>query len=239
MKRLIAGMTSVAVGLLSASQALAYTSKTTATPISVVSSGVTPTQALTTAVVTQGSGEPGTASTLTFDVAGNTYRDSERAIRVTVDTNLAANRILIYTNNLNGGAVPQCTLDTSLGNDCGGLIGVTDRSQVVPVLWGVEDANPDYIFGATVGDNEVFITDRAHVATYVDAVLSAATAAEKQKLDILAFRRCDDQTTAVANADNAGTGPDPQRYPQFFGDPGIANKDLCSASVSQVIIDPD
>src|SRR3989338_10795628 len=92
MRRFLAGCTSLAVALMPASQAFAYTQKTTATPISVVSSGVTPTQTLTTAVVTQNSGEPGTVSTLTFGTGGNTYRDSGRAIRVTVDTNLAANR---------------------------------------------------------------------------------------------------------------------------------------------------
>ena len=237
MRRFIAGCTSLAVGFLSASQALAYTSKTTATPISVVSSGVTPTQALTTAVVTQNSGEPGTASTLTFGTGGNTYRDSGRAIRVTVDTNLAANRILIYTNNGPATAVPQCALDTEKGNDCGGLIGVTDRTQVVPLLWAVEDANPDFNFGASPSDaigNEVFITDRAHVTTYVDAALSGASAAEKQKLDILAMKMCDGGAL-VANADNAGTPADPQRYPQLFGSPGVVNSDLCNAGADITI----
>src|SRR3989338_4379165 len=168
MRRFLAGCTSLAVALMPASQAFAYTQKTTATPISVVSSGVTPTQTLTTAVVTQNSGEPGTVSTLTFGTGGNTYRDSGRAIRVTVDTNLAANRILIYTNNGPATAVPQCSLNTELGNDCGGLIGVTDRSQVVPVLWAVEDANPDFNFGASPSDatgNAGDITDRAHRPT--------------------------------------------------------------------------
>ena len=244
MKRLIAGVSSLVLALMGPSQAYAYTSKTKAAAISVVASGVTPTQSLTSAVVLQNSGEPGTASTLTFGAGGNTYRDSGRAIRVDVNTNLAANRILFYTDNLAGGAVPavpQCSLDTELGNDCGGLIGVTDRSQVVPLLWAVEDANPDFNFGASPSDgigNEVYTTDRAHVTTYVDAALPLATAAEKQKLDTLAMKMCDGGAP-VANADNAGSATDPQRYPQFFGSPGVANSDLCSASVSQVVIDPD
>ena len=216
---------------------MAYTSKTTATAISVVTSGVTPTQSLTSTIVLQNTGDPGTASTLTFGVGGNNYRDSGRAIRVDVNTNLAANRILIYTNNGPITAVPQCGLNTELGNDCGGLIGVTDRNQVVPVLWGVEDANPDYNFGATIGDNETYITDRAHVTTYVNAVLPLATAAEQQKLDTLSMKRCDDNTP-VANADNSGSPTDPQRYPQLFGSPGIVDSDLCNNG-GAISIDPN
>jgi hypothetical protein len=33
----------------------------------------------------------------------------------------------------------------------------------------------------------------------------------------------------VANADNAGTADDPERYPQLFGNPGVFNSDLCNA----------
>jgi len=227
MKRVLASVCSLGLVFAVAGQAEAYESKTVATPITVTSSGVTPTQTLTANVVLQNTGSPGTAAALTWGVGGNDFRDSDRAIRVDVDTNLAANRILIYTDNLDGGAVPQAQLDTSLGNDGGGLVGVTDSTQIVPVLWGVEDANPDYNFGGTVGDNEVFITDRAHVATYVDAVLGGASAAEKQKLDTLAMKRCDNDAP-VANADNAGTAEDPERYPQLFGDPGVFDSDLCN-----------
>lgn len=235
MKRLIAGVTSLAVALMPAGQALAYTSKTKAAAISVVSSGVAPTQSLTSSIVLQGSNnDTGTASTLTFGAGGNTYRDSGRAIKVDVNTNLAANRILIYTDNLVAAAVPQCNLNTELGNDCGGLIGVTDKSQVVPMLWGVEEVNVDYTFGSTVGDNEVFITDRAHVTTYVDAALPGASVAEKQKLDTLALKRCD-TGASVTNADNAGTLADPERYPQLFGSPGVSDSDLCNGGLDITI----
>ena len=175
---------------------------------------------------------------MTFGAGGNTYRDSQRAIRVDVNTNLAANRILFYTNNGPLTAVPQCALNTELGNDCGGLIGVIDKTQVVPLLWAVEDTNtPDFNFGASPSDaigNEVYITDRAHVTTYVDAVLGGASVAEKEKLDILAMKMCDGGAP-VANADNAGTPADPQRYPQLFGSPGIVNSDLCNAGADITI----
>ena len=86
--------------------------------------------------------------------------------------------------------------------------------------------------------SDLYLTDRAHVTTYVDAVIPLALVAEKQKLDTMAIKRCDNDA-AVANADNAGTQQDPQRYPQLFGSPGIANSDLCNASVSSVTIDPN
>src|SRR3989338_6828368 len=120
MKRLIAGVSSLALALMGPSQAYAYSSKTKAAAISVVSSGVTPTQALTTAVVLQNTGEPGTGATLTLGGGDNTYRHSARAIRVDVNTNLAANRILFYADNLPVTAVPQCAPNTELGNDWGG-----------------------------------------------------------------------------------------------------------------------
>src|SRR3989338_1949107 len=120
MKRLIAGITSLAVGLLSASPALAYTSRQTST-ISITGSGVTESTTFSTAVVSQGTAD--TPASLSFGSGGNAFRDSGEAIKVTVSTNLAANRVIIYTDNLNAAAVPQAAVNTALGNDGGGLVG--------------------------------------------------------------------------------------------------------------------
>jgi len=203
--------------------------------VSVTASGVTDNSVLQPIQVVQ-QGTADVAGTLTFGAGGNTFRDSGVALKVDGSSNAAANRLIIYTNNLSGGAIPQAALDTSLGNDGGGLVGVTDKSKIVPLLWVIKDTNVDHVFtSATIGDDEVYVTDRAHVATYVDAVLAGQPASEKQKLDTLAMKRCDNGTP-VANPDNAGTSADPERYPQFFGSPGIADSDLCSAAASPVTI---
>lgn len=207
--------------------------------VSVTGSGVTATQGMTLEHVTQGTGDPGTVvPALSFGVGSNDFRDSGESIRIEVDTNLAGNRIIIYTDNLNGAiADPQAQVDTSTGIDGGGLVGVSDPKVTVPLLWALQDSNAtNYAFASgIVGDDEIYVTDRAHVATFVDGVLAGASAADKQALDTLPMRRCDD-ASVVANPDNAGTQADPQRYPQFFGAPGIFNSDLCSGAVSAVTI---
>jgi len=234
MKRILVALIGAAAVFSLTVGAEAFTSKQ-ARSVSVTASGVTDTSVLQPLQVVQ-QGTADVAGTLTFGVGGNNFRDSGVALKVDGASNAAANRLIIYTNNLSATASPQAALDTGLGNDGGGLVGVTDRSKIVPLLWVIKDTNVDHVFtSATIGDDEIYITDRAHVATYVDAVLAGASAAEKQKLDTLAMKRCDDGT-AVPNPDNAGTALDPERYPQFFGSPGIVNSDLCSASAVAVTI---
>lgn len=239
MRQLVASIVASAMLCSLSSPLFAYTSQGKAT-ISITGSGVTPTQAMTTTIVAQGTGDPGTPTTLSFGSGVNDFRDSGESIRIDVNTNLAGNRIIIYTDNLNATAVPQAQVDTSLGNDGGGLVGVTDRRFIVPMLWALQDSNAtNYAFTtATVGDDEIYITDRAHVATYVDAALgTAASSTDKQTLDTLAMKRCD-TGAAVPNADNTGAAGDPQRYPQFFGSPGVFDSDLCSGALSAVTITP-
>ncbi len=238
-KSSLCSVLAAAMSLTLAGRVDAFTSKTKAAPLAVTGSGVTPSQSLTVSIVNQGSGVPGTAGTLSFGAGGNTFRDSGEALKVDVNTNLAANRIIIYTDNLNAAASPKYCDDTSKGNDGGGLVGVTDCKVTVPMLWALPSSNPsgniDYVFTtATIGDDEVFITDLAHVATFVDAALGVgAPAAEKQKLDILAMKNCA-TGVVVANPDNAGTPADPERYPQFFGASGAEN-DLCNAGAAITI----
>jgi len=208
MRWVIAGICSVAVLFATAGQAEAFTSRQKST-LSVAASGVTEATTLATTVVSQGTAD--LPATLTFGTGTNAFRDSGEAVKLTVTTNLAANRVIIYTDNLNALANPQAQIDTATGIDGGGLVGVTDRAQIVPLLWVVADTNIDYTFTtATIGDDEIFITDRAHVATFT-TVGSA--------LDNQAMKRCADNVS-VPNALNNGL------YPQFFGGPGV-NQDLC------------
>jgi hypothetical protein len=170
---------------------------------------VTESTTFSTAIVAQGTAD--TPATLSFGAGGNAFRDSGEAIKVNVSTNLAANRVIVYTDNLNATASPQAALDTSKGNDGGGLVGVSDRGQIVPMLWVIKDTNLDHVFtAATVGDDEIYITDLAHVATYVTA---------GSTLDNQAMKRCAD-SVSVPNATGDGL------YPQFFGGPSV-NQDLC------------
>ncbi len=208
MKRILAAVLGAATVFSLTVGAEAFTSKQKST-ISVTASGVTESTTFSTAIVLQGTAD--TPATLSFGAGGNTFRDSGEAIRVNVNTNLAANRVIVYTDNLNAAAVPQAALNTALGNDGGGLVGVTDRSQIVPMLWTVEDTNVDHVFTtAIIGDDEIFITDRAHVATYTTA---------GSALDNQAMKRCAD-LVSVPNTTGDGL------YPQFFGGPAV-NQDLC------------
>lgn len=216
MRRIFMAVLGAAAVCSLAVTAEAFTSKQKST-ISVTASGVTESTTFSTAIVAQGTAD--TPATLSFGAGGNTFRDAGEAIKVTVNTNLAANRVIIYTDNLNAAAVPQAALDTSLGNDGGGLVGVTDRSQTVPMLWVVADTNVDHAFTtATIGDDEIFITDRAHVATFTPV---------GSVLDNQAMKRCAD-LVSVPNA--AGDG----LYPQFFGGPAV-NQDLCDQTTGATI----
>ncbi len=237
MKKLIVlGIIALAGVVMTAARAEAFTSKTViTTPISVSSSGVTATQTLTATVVQQNTADvPGTVS---FGTGGNTFRDSGAALKVTVDTNLAAYRIIIYTSNLATAASPKFCENTALGNDGGGLVGVTDCKETVPMVWAISltgvTATPDpkvftgtssnlidYSFTANPSGpgatNAVFITDRAHVATFTT---------KNSTLDNQLMKNCVGGTlnpttkvctggTAVTNT--AGDG----LYPQFFGTAG-------------------
>lgn len=217
MKRMLATVLGAAAVFSLAAGADAYTPKLKST-ISVTASGVTESTTFSTAIVAQGTAD--TAATLSFGTGGNAFRDSGEAIKVNVSTNLAANRVIVYTDNLNATASPQASLNTALGNDGGGLVGVTDRGQIVPMLWVIKDTNLDHVFTtATVGDDEIYITDRAHVATYVVPVGST--------LDNQAMKRCAD-SVSVPNTPSDGL------YPQFFGGPSV-NQDLCDQTSGDAI----
>lgn len=208
MKRSTVGVLGLTVALCIPSQAQAFTSKAKST-VSVTASGVTESTTFSVAVVAQGTAD--TPATLGFGTGGNAFRDSGEALKVTVSTNLAANRVIVYTDNLSGTANPQAQIDTALGIDGGGLVGVTDRTQIVPLLWVVKDTNVDHGFTtAAIGDDEIFVTDLAHVATFTTV---------NSTLDNQAMKRCADNVS-VTNATGNGL------YPQFFGGPG-QNADLC------------
>ena len=225
------------------SAADAFTPKQKST-IAVSSSGVTESTTFdATQIVVQGPGDvPGS---LGFGAGGNIFRDSNVAVKVAVNTNLAANRIIIYTENLStalGPTDPKFCDDTAKGNDGGGLVGLSDCKITVPMVWAVLDANANYSFtevpdpgvGAT---NAVFVTDRAHVVDFVESVLGAgAAASEKQKLDVLQMKR-GATGPIVPNPDNAGTFNDPQVFPHFFGTTG-QDSDLYSAEPAAVTLIP-
>lgn len=230
MKRSLLGLCSFAVVISLSSQAHAFTSKGKST-LSIGASGVTESTTFTTAVVTQGTADPGTAATLTFGPGGNTFRDSGEAIRVDVNTNTAGNKVIIYTDNLAGTAVPQAQINTGTGIDGGGLVGVTDKTQTVPLLWVVKDTNtPDFVFTtATIGDDETFIVDRAHVRTFVQVVPGQV---KNGTLDNMLLKTCDPLATPpipVTNIANDGL------YTQYFGAVG-QNLDVCSNEVAAVVI---
>lgn len=200
------------IPFLLAGQVEAFTSKQKST-ISVSASGVTESTSFSTAVVAQGTAD--TPATLGFGSGGNEFRDSGEAVKVTVSTNVAGNRVIIYTNNLAATANPKACLDTGTGIDGGGLVGATDCAQIVPLLWVIADTNVDHAFTTgTVGDDEIFITDRAHVASFTTV---------GSGLDNQAMVLCRDPATPVANTLNNGL------YPQLFGSPGL-NEDLCNAA---------
>lgn len=228
MKRILIALLGAAAVFSLTVHAEAFTSKAKST-ISVSASGVTDSSSLAPiAVVAQGTAD--TPATLGFGTGGNAFRDSDEALKITVSSNAAGNRLIIYTDNLSGTASPQAAIDTGTGNDAGGLIGVSDHSLNVPVLWALNQTNTNYGFTtATIGDDEVYVTDRAHVRTYVTAVPGQA---KNGVLDNLATKMCDATVTppvSVTNTSNDGL------YPQYFGAPG-QNLDVCSNAGSPVVI---
>ncbi len=237
MKRYLAWSLSLAVCFAMASRAAAFTSQGASSTVSVSASGVSPTKTLSTQIVQQNTADVPT--TLSFGSAGNTFRDSNAAIKLSVDTNLALNRVIIYTSNLGTTASPKFCDNTALGNDGGGLVGVTDCKQTVPLVWALgvtgitatpdplvftgTSANVDYVFAAnpapTPGaSNGVFVTDLAHVATFTT---------KGGTLDNQAMKRCSD---SVSVPNTAGDG----LYPQFFGASGV-DRDLCDQTTGTKI----
>lgn len=246
MKRTItlAAAAAICAGLV-AGEADAYTSKSKRS-VPITQSGV---QELTTfanpVVVLQGS-PTDAGSAISFGTGSDqALRDSGASVKIDLKTNLAANRLLIYTSNSIATATPKACLATGEGNDGGGLVGINVGQQTqnckktVPLVWGLTDTNTNYDFtqvaspgyGAT---NGVLVVDTAHVATYVDAILSGASAQEKQKLDILKMKNCDSGALAVNN-DESGDADHPQVFPSYFGGPGLS-EDLCSAETARVTI---
>jgi hypothetical protein len=188
-------------------------------------------------VVTQGV-SPDVTTTLGFNAGGNVFRDSEEAIKVDGTANSAGNRLIIYTDNSSATASPQfaptATGGPDDGIDGGGLVGVTDRSLTVPLLWVVQDANSGHTFTtATVGDDEIFVTDRAHVRSFTPRLLGGAEDPAFSALDTAGMAFC------VVGGQPAGTlspspNPDDGIYPQYFGSPNVGttvfNHDLCATA---------
>ncbi len=227
MRRFAVEVLSVAIICSLADPAFAFTSKGVQT-VSVSASGVTDTTSLSAIqVVTQGTAD--TPTTLTFGTSGNTFRNSGAALKIDLTSNAAGNRLIIYTNNLSGSAVPQAQLDTGAGIDGGGLVGTTDKSQIVPLLWAMEQTNVAHNFGSTVGDDEVFVTDKAHVRTFITVVPGQA---KNGTLDNMLLKMCDATATPPippTNIVNDGL------YTQYFGAVG-QNLDVCSNEAGLVTI---
>ena len=227
MRRFAVEALSVAIICSLADPAFAFTSKGMQT-VSVSASGVADTTLLSpVVVVAQGTAD--TPATLGFGTGGNTFRNSGDALKIDLTSNAAGNRLIIYTDNLSGSANPQAQLNTGTGIDGGGLVGVTDKSQIVPLLWALEQTNAAHNFGATVGDDEVFVTDKAHVRTFVTVVPGQTMGGT---LDNMALKMCDAAATQpipVANIPNDGL------YTQYFGIGG-QNRDVCSNEAGPVTI---
>lgn len=229
-----------AVGFSLTGQAQAFTLKGTTRSVSVSASGVAESATLDPViVVVQGTAD--TPATLGFGTGNpNDLVDSEKSLRINVTTNVAGNRVIIFTNNLSATANPPpnptfCD-DTAKGIDGGGLVGVgtpDNCKRTVPVIWAVADTNVDYVFArhdspppALGADNGVFMTDRAHVRTFTG---------KSSALDNVATKFCDAAAThAVPPTNTTGDG----LYPQYFGDVG-KNLDICRISDGTKIVEAE
>lgn len=217
-RKSLAGLVSIAmVSMLVAPSAYAYNSEGSVTlgGGGSVSANVT----FNAIMVAQGT-DPAAAATLDFGSGGNAFRDSEEAVEITVDTNVAGNLVIIYTSNSAAGASPQYTGDPATGQDGGGLVGVSDSSQTVPMAWIMNDDNDDAVFDGTLdGTGETFFTDAAHSATFTTV---------NGTLDNQAMENCA-TNTPVTNTPGDGL------YPQFFGADGLVSQDLCAAGTDNVV----
>lgn len=212
------------VGLSFGESAWAYTSKGKVT-IGETAGSVTASDALTTALVVQGSATDAAAAALDFGAGAAGVRDSDESIKVTYDSNSASTRMIIYTDNKNNAdPVKDSTVDASKGVDSGGLVGQLDTAQVVALLWAPTDANTNYAFdgakinGTGAGASKT-VSDKDHVATFTTV---------GSTLDNQAMVRCRDGV-AVTNTANDGL------YPQNFGAVGV-NSDLCDAAATSTVV---
>src|SRR3989338_1429097 len=246
MKRLITGFLGLVIACMTASQAEAYTSRDReAVSVPVTAVGVTETAVLDpVAVVVEGSADTA-ATSISFGDVGPVPADlvdSGEALKISVNTNVAGNRLIISTDNLRtgvGAADPRFCDDTAKGNDGGGLVGIPTAGLpdnckfTVPLVWAVRDANDNYGFVKHVSpppaigaDNGVFMTDRAHVRTFT---------ARNGTLDNVGTKFCDAAAThGVPETNTADDG----LYPQYFGEGG-ENLDICRTSDSTKILEAE
>ena len=258
LKKILLTVLSVAIGLGWPGQVYAYTSKQKTTVPS-VGGGVTALQALSVTIVQQGTG--GAVSVLDFPITtADDLRDSGEALKVAIDTNLAANRLLIYTDNTASSANPKCALlpaELDTARSCSGLVGVSDQKTTVPLVWAVgisgvtvdplgrqnvlkaSSTAVDYSFTPTAtgvgATNGVLVTDLSQRATFTAALTNLSTT-DKQQMDTLAMRFCsptNNPTGTVSNPDQ--TDETKAYYPQFFGAPNV-DKDLCNNGAGAVTI---
>lgn len=244
----------IAVGAWSlAVQAEAFTSipgkKVT---VSASASGVTPVTTLTTTIVKQ---LTGAASALAFEGSGNDFRNSGEALQVGVSTNVAGNRLIIYTDNFAGNPAPCFDSANNnpalgpVGNDGGGLVGIkidtNDKvscQNTVPMIWalGVTGLQP-------TSDPKVFTGTASNVNyTFNPAAIPGVGASN----GVLITDRAHKLTfTAAVGAPQNGTldnqdlvfcsggalgdarflANNDGLFPQFFGE-DLKNSDLCSTA---------
>lgn len=207
--------------------AAAFTSKQKVT-LGGVSGGVTESTAFNAVYVTSGSSPDQVVLNVSFGEGPNTLRASGESVRVTVDTNLAANRVIMYTDNTAGTAVPKANVDTGTGNDAGGAVGA-DLVSIAPMLWVIAQTNVNPTpTQAGVGDDEVFIVGRGHVRTFVTVVPGQA---KNGVLDNMALKLCNTATPPIPVTNIAND----ELYTQYFGAEN-QNLDICSAAAGNVTI---
>ena len=242
---------SLASGLVPGGLAEAYTVKDSATITTTATGSVVESTTFGVSVVQQGSSD--VPATLGFEGGANDVRNSGEAIKVTINTNVALNRLIISTDNTAGGANPQYCFDTGNTNptlgpigDGGGLVGVPTTADpnfcrnTVPLVWALGVTNILPKTGDTTG--KVFTGSSTNVSYNFIANPSGPGATNAVFFTGKAHRwsfttantALDNNdlvfcgtTFAVANPDNDGL------YPQFFGEPTL-NRDLCLSGSSTV-----
>lgn len=256
MKKYLISILSVAIALLSCPAEMPAYNPTGQKATVSVGGSIDVAQSLTVSIVRQNKpdNEQPILTSIGFGGGPNRYQDSGAALKVSVNTNIAGNRVIIYTNN---------TTYTGLrtkGQDGGGLLGASLKESV-PLVWALslmnerdhtdpdkkaagikmaDSFNGDYPFDWKTGkpgaNKAAFISDLSHQSTYVDAIESLTTDEDKDALDNLDMRYCKLGTTVFENTEQPPHDlTNPQVFPQFFGGAGV-DRDLCNASGSAITI---
>jgi hypothetical protein len=189
-----------------------------------------------TATVVDQADETDREKTLQFPDASTGKVNSGKCIKMTGGTNVVGARIIIATDNAALFTDPSQDprwkdsdndgILEPTGSDGSGMIGVSNKGYVAPLIWGVTDTPNVRPTTYTFGDyNWSYVVDTWHERSYVPTLADGVTVdPDYAALDTAQMYRVESNVPET-NPANEGGGRYKKLYPQYFGKSG-ENMDL-------------